>query len=109
MVYSPSTDFRDIKQAVHAGRIYASTGLVLGSLSLDGGVIRISLDYGKINYNEIVLSFIGENSVVLFQTKGWQGEYRLEGKEKYVRVHAKADSGAQLWTQPVYNDQYLSH
>ena len=98
----------NIKESLHRGCLYASTGLTLGSEELENGVIRVSLECGKIDYGEITLTFIGENGVVLHETKGNQGEYRLIGNEKYVRVRFMAESGAQLWTQPVYDDQYYS-
>jgi hypothetical protein len=107
MIHSISLDYREIKEAIQKGCLYASTGLTLGSEELENGVISISLECGKIDFGEITLTFIGENGVVLNETKGTQGEYRLAGNEKYVRIRAMAESGAQLWTQPVYDDRYF--
>jgi hypothetical protein len=106
LIHSRSQRYDDVKEAVLNGRFYASTGLVLGQETLEKDTIHISLNCGKIDFGEIIISFIGEEGSILKKCIGIHGEYRLSGSEKYVRVHVMAESGSQLWTQPIYSDRY---
>lgn len=108
VIYCASASLLDVREAVLRGSLYASTGLTLGFMALEDGAVKVSVDCGEVDYGEIMLSFIGEGGAVLAVRKGARGEYRLAGNEKYVRVHAIAESGHQLWTQPVYDDAKLS-
>lgn len=104
MIFCASTSLEDVRAAVLRGSLYASTGLTLGGMTLKDGVISVSVDCGKTDLGKITLSFIGENGAVLAVENGTHAVYRLAGTEKYVRAHAAAESGHQLWTQPVYDD-----
>lgn len=107
MVLSKSNAHQDIMDAVRQGNFYASTGLWLKEFKLEGMTLRVRASAKDSYVSKYNYRFIGQNGQVLQETDGEIGVYTLTGEEKYVRVEALSEHGAMLWTQPVYDSQYI--
>jgi hypothetical protein len=88
--------------ALKNGRTYVSTGLKLDRFDFDGKTLTVETS----TYNNVreatEYRFIGQDGRILRQHQG--NTYAFTGDEMYVRVEAVNASGAQLWTQPIYDD-----
>jgi hypothetical protein len=104
MVHAEPT-FTGVKAAVTEGRFYASTGLRLEAFELDGLDLSVAVSGGKSKVGPLRFRFVGENGAVLHESSGESAGYTLDGSELYVRVEARAEHGAMLWTQPVYAEE----
>jgi len=107
-VCAASTRFVDIKSAVLAGRLYASSGLFLHHFSLDRQTIRAVADYpyGK-PLGKTLYRFVGENGRILKEERGGEGVYTIKGGEPYVRLEAMGPDGSFLWCQPLLHKDFF--
>lgn len=83
-----------VLEALKAGRFYATTGLLLGSLSVDGGEIRVKLA------GEAHGRFIGPGGRVLREEDGAVFSFSYRGEE-YIRFEAEGKPG-RIFLQPFF-------
>ena len=102
MICAKSPAFGDIKEAVEAGRFYASSGVLLERFEFVDGKITV-----KTRGNDHRYRFIGARGKLLHQAKGAQAEYAVDPAEHYVRVDATDEHGKAMWLQPILNRQYF--
>lgn len=105
MIYSRSICLENIKEAIHNGCFYASTGLILREMSVAGDTIRVSACAKDTYVNQYEYTFIGKDGETLGKQYGEFGKYRIAGNEMYIRVHVNSEHGAMLWTQPVFKKE----
>lgn len=109
MIYSQTRDYGGIKKAVDTGALYASTGLELESLVLEGKTIRVKAKYPVDTYvDTFTYRFFKENGVLVKETTGASAEYTLTD-EMYVRCEVIGENGAMMFCQPVYDDERMSY
>ncbi len=101
-------DKPSIMAALKAGAFYASTGLVLQGLTLDSDKISVEVINPNDYRDEFNFKFFGADGRLLKEVNEETATYRLKGGEKYVRVEVMNNAGRKLYTQPVYDDEYLS-
>lgn len=85
-----------IVAAACAGRSYASTGLLLEQVAVDGGRVAVAVSAPCAG------RFVGPGGALLAQGEGTVFEYRAGG-EAYVRFEAEGPAG-RLFLQPMFAD-----
>ena len=86
--------------SLEAGRFYASSGVVLDSISVTAQHMTISIrQRGDFRFTT---EFIGRNGIVLKKTGANPAIYQLTGTETYVRGRVTNSGGEMAWVQPVY-------
>ena len=85
-----------ILKALRDGRCYASSGVFLEAIEVDGEVIRI------VTRNADRIAFVGPYGRWLSWVDASRAEYRVQGDEGYVRVEAYGSRGSVAWTQPFW-------
>jgi predicted metal-dependent phosphoesterase TrpH len=85
-----------IVRALRDGRCYASSGVFLDAIEVDGEVIRI------VTRNADRIAFVGPYGRWLSWVDASRAEYRVQGDESYVRVEAYGSRGSVAWTQPFW-------
>ena len=108
MVCAKSTGFADIKEAVEAGRFYASTGLRLERFSFENGKIAVKAKLPIPQEGDAFdYRFVGAEGKVLHQITASDAEYAVAPSERYVRVEATGENGSKMYLQPVFNRRYF--
>jgi len=82
--------------ALKAGRFYASSGVTLGSVSLDGGVLRVS------SPDATQIRFIADRGAVRSTVAGSEAGYVIREDDIFVRAELIGHAGARAWTNPVF-------
>jgi hypothetical protein len=86
-------------RAMRRGDFYASTGIILRDLQVDGAQYALeilpSLD------RRYLTEFIGQGGKVLARSTMLRSSYRITGSEGYVRARITDSSGRIAWTQPL--------
>ena len=86
--------------ALEEGRFYASTGVELEDVIVEGNRMEVRIrPRGNFRYTT---TFIGEGGRVLETAYGPVAEFRLQGPEPYVRAVVRDSGGAVAWVQPVF-------
>ena len=99
-VRSSRLDAGEILSAMEAGRFYASSGVVLDSISVTARHLTVSIrPRGDFKFTT---EFIGRNGVVLKKTGSNPAVYQLSGDETYVRARVTNSSAEKAWVQPVF-------
>ena len=99
-VRATKLDAAEIMTAMESGRFYASTGVVLDSISVTPRHLTISIrTRGDFKFTT---EFIGKGGVVLRKTGANPAIYRLTGSETYVRGRVTNSGGEMAWVQPVF-------
>jgi hypothetical protein len=99
MVLAASLDADELTNALRKGDFYASTGVILDSVTSSRAEYKIAIrEDPKIKY---VTYFIGDQGKVLAKSLELNPAYRRSG-EKYVRARIEASTGDMAWTQPVF-------
>lgn len=86
-----------IWNALLNGCFYAASGVTLSDLSVEDGVMKLSIQDGA----NAVTTFYGENNTVLATVNGASAEYAIQGTEKYVRAMVQIGRN-KAWTQPIW-------
>ena len=108
-LYSPSRDEDAVKETLHKGCFFASTGLFLDRFEFDGQRLAVAVRYPDINLlRDYRYRFVGKNGEILFETEAPWAEYHMRGDELYVRVEATGENGFMLLTQPVYDEDLFT-
>ncbi len=96
-VQSPSLAAADLLQALKQGRFYASSGVVLDRLTLQGSTMSVHCRQAQ----EIRL--IGQGGCVLYRTADTALEVDLAlFNSPYVRCEVYGHAAQMAWTQPVF-------
>lgn len=104
VVRSPSLETRALVTALEAGDFYATTGVVLDSITNDGTTLSIRINQ-KSSF-KYTTQFIGHDGRILAVDKTLSPRYRLRGTERYVRAKVIESGGATAWVQPVFTSRY---
>ena len=103
VVRAPRLSTAAIMEGLEAGRFYASTGVSLSDLRMDGQGIEIDIqEQPTFKYTT---HFIGDGGRLLSKAHGLKARYRFQGGERYVRARVVDSMGYVAWTQPVFVDQ----
>jgi hypothetical protein len=100
-VYAPDTAFSAVKEAVVRGAVCASNGLILYDFELSGDTLMVEADLPHRRTNHVDYVVIGPEGEVFERTRAARLLHRLRGTPNYLRVEARGDDGAMLWTQPI--------
>jgi hypothetical protein len=84
---------------IRRGDFYASTGVMLDSLTIDPTEVRVVMKEAEERH--FVTEFIGSRGRVLARVRGAQASYRIKGNEGYVRARITDSNGRHAWTQAV--------
>ncbi|HSA55477.1 MAG TPA: CehA/McbA family metallohydrolase [Gemmatimonadaceae bacterium] len=88
-----------ILRALARGDFYSSTGITLRDLQAGPREIRIEI--AAAGDRRYLTEFIGHGGAVLAAVPGTRAQYRITGREGYVRARVTDSSGRRAWTQPV--------
>jgi hypothetical protein len=93
-------DARELLENLERGWFYASTGVELEDVIVDGDRLEVRIaPRADFRYTT---TFIGAGGEELARTAEDPAVYRLRGDETYVRAKVVDSSGAVAWTQPVF-------
>lgn len=105
VVFAESLTEEALMNSLKRGRFYASTGIELEEISVEGNLISVNAK------NSTKIKFIGNSGVELKLYQGRRGKYEINGSENYVRIELQNDtlcySGEKTffqtaWTQPIF-------
>lgn len=85
-----------IRAAIERGEFYASSGVILESLTRSAGTLALRVA----GVHEI--RFIGEGGRELGRERGVAASYTLRPGDRYVRAVVTAADGRRAWTQPLW-------
>lgn len=88
-----------IVEALEEGRFFASSGVDLEDLQVDGDRMSmvIAQDEGQFRYTTV---FLGDDGRVLKISYSMTPSYEFRGSEAYVRARVVRSDGATAWIQP---------
>lgn len=90
-----------IRGALERGEFYASNGVVLSEVELEGRTLRVRV--AEASQGPHRFTFIGDGGAVLDRQRGREARYVVPGDHQgYVRVLVKDRGGRRAWTQPVW-------
>lgn len=84
---------------IRRGDFYASTGVMLDSLTMSGSELRLSMTERQ--EARFLTEFIGSGGQVLARVRGPHASYPIKGNEGYVRARVTDSNGRRAWTQTV--------
>lgn len=94
-------DGPSIRAALERGDFYATNGVVLDEVALEGSTLRVSVDDGAKGAHRFVL--IGNGGTQLDARRGREAAFAVpEGHTGYLRVRIEDRRGRRAWTQPVW-------
>jgi len=89
-----------LMEALENGHFYASTGVELEDVSVDGGRLEVVIrPRGDFKYTT---TFIGSGGRTLSRVYGTRAVFELQTPEDYVRARVEDSGGAVAWVQPVF-------
>lgn len=96
---------REILRGLVTGDFYASTGVRLEDVWVDGWKYHVVIDTSYSSFsgsNAHVTQFIGDNGKVLYESTSSHTEFNLRqaGGAKYVRARVIGPDGKKAWCQP---------
>lgn len=97
-VFAEAPDRKAICGALAEGRLYASTGVTLRRIHVEGDTYAVTSGTPGVD-----VEFIGQGGRSLARVKPSADQvasYRLRGDEGYVRARVTAPDGKRAWTQP---------
>lgn len=85
-----------IIEALKAGRFYASSGVSIDSIAVEGGVLTVeSADAQEIR-------FFSDRGSMRHRQEGRAASYTIRDEDIYVRAELYGQGAAKAWTQPVF-------
>jgi hypothetical protein len=89
-----------IRAALLAGEFYASTGLLLNSVSREGGALTVEAAQAG-----VTIEFVGAGGEVLRAAPGPRATMTLaETPGPYLRARVRGADGRKAWTQPIWRE-----
>lgn len=105
MAKLPELTEAEVMRAIKAGRFYASNGPIIHDISVEDGKISVSTSEVKV-INFIVDISGGESFTAMGDSLLTGAEYRIRGKEKYIRVECFDKDGGTAWSNTaIFNFQ----
>jgi hypothetical protein len=101
MVKSPSLAVKDLMQAIRKGNFYASNGPRIESVVVEDNTIIVKTSPAKV-INFIADASNGESFTALDRELISSAEYKLRGREKYVRIECIDKEGKIAWSNPIF-------
>ena len=104
VVQSPARSADDIMSALRQGQFYASTGVMVKSVEIDGLCIRIETE------NAQRIRFLTRFGTIRSSTDGASAEWELPDNLtqlknwRYVRIECYGEGGRMAWLQPIRID-----
>lgn len=99
-VRAPALDPSSLMQALEAGAFYASTGVEIADVTVDGARLEVHIaSRGDFKHST---QFIGAGGVVLEQTTDNPAVYTVTSDVGYVRAKVMDSMGYVAWTQPIF-------
>lgn len=89
---------RGICDALKAGRFYATRGVRLRSITVEGDAYGLEVEDWNAETDRV--EFIGAGGKVLATAKNMPAVYTLLGGERYVRARVRQGRDREAWTQP---------
>jgi hypothetical protein len=103
VVKASSLEGDALMEGLEEGRFYASTGVGLEDVRVEGSKMEIRIQArGNFKYTT---TFLGVGGKVLGISHDLQAVYQLSGSETYVRARVEDSGGAVAWVQPVWVDR----
>jgi hypothetical protein len=87
-----------IVEAIGQGRFYASTGVFLREVGIEGDAFAVAIDDRSTGPHRI--RFVGDGRT-LAEASGRSARLTLVGATRYVRVEVEGPDGGRAWSQPV--------
>ena len=100
VVKSDALDQDSLMKAMSAGEFYASTGVVLGELSISPSEVVIELD--PRTDEKLTTVFYGKHGRELWRSEGLVARYKPSKLDGYVRSTVESSRGTRAWTQPIF-------
>jgi hypothetical protein len=100
VVRAASLDPLSIVTALEAGRFYASTGVEIDDVVVDGR--RLAVHIRPNGSFKFTTRFIGAGGRVLLESGENPAVYELNGPEVYVRAVVRDSGGWRAWVQPAF-------
>jgi hypothetical protein len=101
MVRSDKRDAKSILAALARGDFYASNGVELEELTIDGTTIGVKVR--EKNFARYRIEFIGSDGRILRAVIGSSAAYTLRPGDAYVRAKVIDSNGLCAWTQPIFH------
>ena len=102
-VRASTLDDESIVRAIERGDYYASTGVKLRDVRIEGTEIELEIEHA--DWEKMTTYFIGQGGKVLAKSFEDRPRYRLSASDRYVRARVESSTGARAWTQPVFRDR----
>jgi hypothetical protein len=90
-----------ILQAIRDGAYYSSSGPTIEALGIENGIVTVTCSpvsaihfIGDTRYGERITAPNGGTTTT--------ASYRLDGRERYLRVECVAGDGGRAWSNPVW-------
>jgi hypothetical protein len=99
-VKASGLDAEEILTNLERGLFYASTGVELEDVVVEGGRLEVHVAV-RSNFR-YTTTFIGAGGKVLAESPDTVATYELRGGERYVRARVVDSGGAVAWVQPVF-------
>ncbi|MCY0986762.1 CehA/McbA family metallohydrolase [Nannocystis sp. ILAH1] len=100
VVVHATRDLPAIRAALLAGEFYASTGLLLNSVTRADGALTVEAAQAG-----VTIEFVGAGGEVLRTVTGPRATMTLaEAPGPYVRARVRAADGRRAWTQPIWRE-----
>jgi hypothetical protein len=99
MVRAARLDARLLLDALERGDFYASTGVVLEDVRVDGKEMAVTVKPDA--WSKYRIQFIGKGGRVLREVTEPAATYLFAGDEGYVRARVVESNGRMAWVQPV--------
>ncbi len=102
VVRATDLDEDSLMTAMSEGDFYASTGVVIGELSISTSEVVIEL--APRTDERLTTIFYGRNGRELWRSDDLTARYRPLRLDGYVRATVESSRGSRAWTQPVFVD-----
>ena len=99
MVRAERLDPRALLEALERGDFYASTGVVLEDVRVDGRTMIVNVKADE--FAKYRVQFVGQHGRVLREIPQPHARYEFTGDEGYVRARVIESNGRMAWVQPV--------
>ena len=96
MVYASSNNQDTIVEAIRRGDFYASTGIIIDTVSYSSTKIYVKSSNGE------TIKFFGKNGSLITTISGNEATYQIKGDELYVRAEVTNSASKRGWIQPYF-------